>query len=129
MLLKAGNKTAQISRCLSILPSTFYYRIRYRAFKLIDARLEIAMNSIHNEIDGIYGKSRMLAELVKKDFQLGLDKVRCLIKKLGLVAKIPKSHSSPRDGKSSILAPNHLNRQFNPATIMPISEQGKAGSI
>ena len=36
---------------------------------------------------------------------------------LGLVAKRPKQQVYPRGGKSSILASNHLNRQFNPATI------------
>ncbi|WP_392560696.1 IS3 family transposase [Orbus mooreae] len=117
MLKKAGNETAQICRCLSLAPSTFYYRIKHRACKLMNTRLEIAIKSIHNEMDGIYGKRRMLVELVKKGFKLGLDKVRRLMRKLGLVAKRPKQHSYPRGGKSSLLAPNHLNRQFNPATI------------
>jgi len=70
MLKKAGNEAAQICRCLSLSPSSFYYRIKSRAFKLINARLEIAMKSIHNEMDGIYGKRRMLVELVKKGFKL-----------------------------------------------------------
>jgi len=117
MLKKAGNETSQIYRYLSLSPSTFYYRIKYHAFKLINTRLEIAMKSIHDKMDGIYGKRRMLVELVKKGFKLGLDKVRCLMKKLGLVAKRPKQHSYPRGGKSSILASSYLNRQFNPATI------------
>lgn len=117
-------------------PIIFYYRIKHRAFKLINTRLEIAMKSIHNEMDGIYGKRRMLVELIKKGFKLGLDKVRRLMKKLGLVAKRPKQHVYPRGGKSSILASNHLNRQFNPATInrywsgdITIFAPDKAGSI
>ncbi|WP_272914551.1 MULTISPECIES: IS3 family transposase [unclassified Gilliamella] len=84
---------------------------------MINTRLEIAMKSIHNEMDGIYGKRRMLVELIKKGVKLGLDKVRRLMKTLGLVAKRPKQHVYPSGDKSSILAPNHLNRQFNPATI------------
>ena len=31
-------------------PIIFYYRIKHRAFKLINTRLEIAMKSIHNEM-------------------------------------------------------------------------------
>lgn len=61
------------------------------------------MKSIHNEMDGIYGKRRMLIELVKRGFKIGLDKVRRLMKKLGLIAKKPKQHVYPRGGKSSIL--------------------------
>lgn len=75
------------------------------------------MKKIHNELDGIYGKRRMLVELIKRGFCLGIDKVRRLMKKLSLVAKRPKAHVYPRGGKSSLLVPNRLNRQFNPTEI------------
>ncbi|WP_392562081.1 IS3 family transposase [Orbus sturtevantii] len=114
MLKKAGNSIHQICRCLSLSSSTFYYRMKPRASKLTNISLEIAMKASHHDMDGIYGKCRMLVELIKKGFKLGLDKIRRVMKKLGLVAKTPKRHAYPRGGKSSILAPNHLNWQFNP---------------
>lgn len=39
----------------------------------MNARLEIAMKSIHNQMDGIYGKRKVLVELIKRDFKLGID--------------------------------------------------------
>ena len=51
------------------------------------------------------------------DFDLGIYKVRTSMKRLKLVAKRPKQHHYPSNGKASVIAPNHLNRLFNPEHI------------
>lgn len=47
-------------------------------------------------------------------FNIGIYRVRTAIKQLQPVAKQPKQHRYPIGGKASVIAPNYLNRQFNP---------------
>jgi len=68
-------------------------------------------------MDATYGKRRMLIELQAMGFSLGIHKVRTAMKRLKLVAKRPKQHRYPSGSKASVLAPNHLNRQFNPEQL------------
>jgi len=68
-------------------------------------------------MDATYGKRRMLTELQSVGFNVGLHKVRTSMKRLKLVAKRPKQHRYPASGKASVIAPNYLNRQFNPERI------------
>ena len=75
------------------------------------------MKHIHNDMDATYGKRRMLSELLDMGFTLGLDKVRRFMKRLQLIAKRPKQHKYPVGGKASVIAPNILNRQFNPESL------------
>lgn len=68
-------------------------------------------------MDATYGKRRMLSELLDMGFKLGIDKVRRFMKRLKLIAKRPKQHKYPVGGKASVIAPNTLNRQFNPESL------------
>ncbi len=77
-------------------------------------RLKAAMQQIHSDMDATYGKRRMLSELKEMGFTVGLEKVRRWMKRLSLVAKRPKQHRYPSGGAASVIAPNKLNRQFNP---------------
>ncbi|HIF9061306.1 TPA: hypothetical protein ACX6MH_001477 [Photobacterium damselae] len=72
------------------------------------------MHQIHNEMDATYGKRRMLSELKDMGFTVGLALDE---KKLNLVAKRPKLHRYPSGGLASVIAPNKLNRQFNPEQL------------
>ncbi len=117
MLKKAGNKVQQICRCLSIAASTFYYRSKPKVINSEQVKLEAAMKQVHVDMDATYGKRRMLIELQAMGFSLGIHKVRTVMKRLDLVAKRPKQHRYPSGGKASVIAPNHLNRQFNPEQL------------
>ncbi|MBG5971824.1 IS3 family transposase [Proteus vulgaris] len=75
------------------------------------------MQQIHNDMDATYGKRRMVSELQDMGFSVGLEKVRRWMKKLNLVAKRPKQHRYPSGGVASVIAPNKLNRQFNPEQL------------
>nr|WP_232733529.1 IS3 family transposase [Vibrio sp. HA2012] len=114
---KAGYHVQQICRCLSIAASTFYHRLRPKTIDAERVRLEAAMKQIHHDMDATYGKRRMLSELLDMGFTLGIEKVRRWMKRLNLVAKRPKQHRYPIGGKPSVIAPNRLNRQFNPEAI------------
>lgn len=71
------------------------------------------MKQIHHDVNATYGKRRMRVELREMGFTIGIEKVRCKMKMLGLIAKRPKQHKYPAGEKASVLAPNKLNRQFN----------------
>lgn len=75
------------------------------------------MKQVHVDMDATYGKRRILSELQAMDFDLGIHKVRTSMKRLKLIAKRPQQHRYLSGGKASVIAPNHLNRQFNPEHI------------
>lgn len=77
-------------------------------------RLTAAIEHVHHEMDATYGSRRMLSEVRELGFNVGRYKVRRLMRQLKLVAKRPKQHRYPAYGKLSVIAPNMLNRQFNP---------------
>ena len=80
-------------------------------------RLTAAIEHVHNEMDATYGSRRMLSELRELSFNVGRYKVRRVMRQLKLVAKRPRQHRYPAYGKLSAVAPNMLNRQFNPEKI------------
>ena len=75
------------------------------------------MEHVHQEMDATYGSRRMLSEVRELGFDIGRYKVRRLMRQLKLVAKRPKQHCYPAYGKLSVIAPNMLNRQFNPEKV------------
>ncbi len=88
-LKKAGNNVQQICRCLSLAPSTFYYRAKPKVINVEKVKLDAAMKQVHHDMDATYGKRRMLVELQSMDFELGIHRVRTSMKRLKLVAKRP----------------------------------------
>ena len=70
---------------------------------------------IHADVHATYGSRRMRVELNAQGFAVGRYKVRSLMQALKLKAKRPKQHHYPQTGKPNVVAPNSLNRQFNPS--------------
>ncbi|VVS91441.1 hth-like domain [Desulfoluna spongiiphila] len=62
-----------------------------------------------------YGSRRILEELLKKGYQIGREKVRNLMKKLGLKPKLSKKYRITTNSNHKYpVAKNLLDRQFNP---------------
>ena len=104
-----------ICRHLHCARSSYYRRV---APKVIDAdavKLRAAARHIHADVHATYGSRRMQVELNVQGFTAGRYKVRSLMQALQLKAKRPKQHRYPITGKPSAVAPNSLNRQFNPS--------------
>lgn len=97
-----------------MLRSAFYARCKVKPIKSEQVRLTAAIEHVHHEMDATYGSRRMLSEVRELGFNVGRYKVRRLMRQLKLVAKRPKQHRYPAYGKLSAIAPNMLNRQFNP---------------
>ena len=61
-----------------------------------------------------YGARRIMEELNNQGHQIGIYKVRRLMRELGLKAKSPRRYKVTTDSRHSFpVAPNKLNRQFD----------------
>jgi len=104
-----------ICRHLKCAPSRYYRRAAPKATDANAVKLRAAVRHIHADVHATYGSRRMQVELNAQGFAVGRYKVRSLMQALQLKAKRPKQHRYPVAGTPSQIAPNSLNRQFNPA--------------
>lgn len=103
-----------ICRNLKCARSSYYRRVAPKAIDTKAVKLRAAVRHTHTDVHSTYGSRRMQAELNAQGFIVGRYKVRSLMRALQLKAKRPKQHRYPVAGKPSQIAPNSLNRQFNP---------------
>ena len=104
-----------ICRNLNQARSSYYRRTSPKVIDVKAVELRAAIRRIHTDVQATYGSRRMCAELNAQGFCVGRYKVRTLMQALQLKAKRPKPHHYPATGKSNAIAPNSLNRQFNPS--------------
>ena len=104
-----------ICRNLNQARSSYYRRAATKAIDVNAVKLRAAVRHIHADVHATYGSRRMQAELHAQGFTVGRYKVCNLMQALQLKAKRPKQHRYPVAGKPSQIAPNSLNRQFNPS--------------
>ena len=106
---------ADICRNLNQAPITYYRRVAPKAIDANAVKLRAAVRHIHADVHATYGSRRMQVELNAQGYAVGRYKVRSLMQALQLKAKRPKQHRYLVTGKPSQVAPNSLNRQFNPS--------------
>ena len=94
--------------------SRYYRKLVQKPIDVEMIKLKAVVRQIHGEMHASCGNRRMRAELNAQGFVVGRYKVRSLMQALSLKAKRPKQHRYPVAGKPSAVAPNALNRQFNP---------------
>ena len=85
----------------------------------IDARrvqLRSEVKVIAKDTRHSYGSRRMSRELCDRGHRVGRHQAASLMREAGVVAKVSKPHRYPRSGLPDVVAPNHLNRQFDVAT-------------
>ncbi len=104
-----------ICRNLKCARSSYYRRAAPKVIDVNAVKLRAAVRHIHTDVHATYGSRRMRVELNAQGFAVGRYKVRSLMQALQLKAKRPKQHRYPMAGKPSQVAPNSLNRQFNPS--------------
>ena len=104
-----------ICRHLGHTLTTYYRRATPKAIDANAVNLRDAARHIHVDVHATYVSRRMCVELNAQGFAVGRYKLRNLMQSLQLKAKRPKQHRYPVDGKPSTVAPNSLNRQFNPS--------------
>lgn len=106
-----------ICRNLGHARTTYYRRATPKPIDANAVSLRAAIRHTHADVHATYGSRRMCVELNAQGFSVGRYKVRSLMKALQLKAKRPKQHRYPIAGQPSAIAPNSLNRQFNPTVI------------
>jgi putative transposase len=123
-LKKAGFKVTEVCKQLSLDRSHYYRKLVQKPISVEAVKLKVAVRQIHAEMHATYGSRRVCAELRSQGFTVGRYKVRSVMKSLSLKAKRPKQHRYPFAGKPSVIAPNALNRQFNPPMANIRTRQG-----
>ena len=103
-----------ICRNLKLQRSSFYRRSAQKPINVAEVKLKAKVHEIHREMHATYGSRRMRAELIAQGYALGRYKTRRVMRDLSLKAKRPKQHRYLVTGQISSIAPNTLNRQFNP---------------
>lgn len=72
------------------------------------------VRQIHDDSGHSYGSRRMSGELCRQGYEIGRHRARSLMRSAQLVVQFKRRHYYSR-GKSSAIAPNRLDRQFNVA--------------
>jgi hypothetical protein len=79
-----------------------------------EAALKARIQAIFKTHRSKYGARRIMKELNNQGHQIGIFKVRRLMRELGLKAKLPRRHKVTTDSRHSFsVAPNILDRQFD----------------
>ncbi len=95
--------------------STYYAQIRPKPVNVEHMMIMSAIKSISVEIGSTYGRRRMKEDLAIKGFKLGIYRIVTLMKQALVKAIRPsRKHYYPNAGKAHLIAPNLLERQFNP---------------
>ena len=113
-LKKAHFNVTDICRNLGHAHTTYYRRATLKAIDTNAVKLRAAARHIHADVHATYDSKALCVELKAQGFTVGSYKVRSLMQALQLKAKRLKQHPYPVAGKPSQIAPNSLNRQFNP---------------
>jgi transposase InsO family protein len=95
--------------------TTYYAQIRPNSIKTEEAMIMAAIKNIAIETGSTYGRRRMKVALAMKGFKFGIYRTATLMKQAAVKAIRPsRKHYYPTVGKAHFIAPNLLERQFNP---------------
>ncbi|MDE8604409.1 IS3 family transposase [Marinomonas sp. RSW2] len=101
-------------RLFDLPVSNYYYvsLVRPEDEDIKQRMVKIFEESLHS-----YGKRRLVIDLRKALFKIGVFKTARLMKTLGLVAKRPKKPHYYKMGEEQPTTPHLLQRAFNPTDI------------
>lgn len=116
--MKKAYKVTQLCRVLEVNRSTYYDWLARQGRPAGSGRQRLLteVKTIHHESRASYGRRRMSAELRRRSFDVGPYQARNLMREAGLAVDVPKPPIYPKTrGKPDVVAPNHLDRQFDVA--------------
>jgi len=117
---KACYPVRTICRALDLSPSGFYaWRHRPRAARAqTDRRLRVQIRAVHAESRGRYGSPRVHEALQQQAIRVGRNRVIRLMRAEGLHGRPTRRFRvTTRADPHAAPAPNHLQRQFQPARL------------
>jgi len=95
--------------------STYYAQQRPKPIQTEETMMIATIKSIAAETSSTYGRRPMKVALAMKGFKLGIYRTATLMKQAAVKAIRPsRKHYYPNAGKAHLIAPNLLDRQFNP---------------
>jgi transposase InsO family protein len=112
--LKKAHSIRMLCSVLEVSRSS-YYAGRRTCRARIDPAVMAAVREIHRRHRRSYGTRRMAAELRGQGHAVGRHRARTLMRQAGVWADVHRRHCYRPAGPPARVAPNHLNRQFNPA--------------
>lgn len=93
----------------------YVWRSQEIKLKAEEIRIKYEVISLFNSSKQTYGTRRILEGLKQKGYQVGRFRVRMLMKEHGLKARYPKKYRITTNSNHTLMvAPNILNREFNP---------------
>lgn len=110
-----GYSVHELCSLFQLSESTYYAQLRPKRIKLEERVMLTRIKSIAAETGSTYGRRWMKAALVIEGFKLGIHRTVTLMKQAKVQAIKPsRKHYYPNAGKAHLIAPNLLNRQFEP---------------
>ncbi|WP_105608967.1 IS3 family transposase [Cronobacter sakazakii] len=105
-----------LCRVLDVHPSGFYAWLRQPHSRRYHADLKLTgqIKQFWLESGCVYGYRKLHLDLRDTGYQCGVNKVRQLMKRVGIKAQVGYRSPRARKGEASIVTPNRLQRQFNP---------------
>lgn len=105
-----------VTRCCRLLglARSSYYAARHKRPKPPSPLLS-AVTDLHESSRHTYGSRRMSAALRQQGHAVGRQRARRLMRQAGLAVARRRNQHYRRHTKPAAAAPNHLNRQFQPA--------------
>lgn len=116
-MIEGATKKLSVRRlcCALDIPRSSYYAMRRpRAERSIEPQLEKKIRLLHKEHRGALGSRGFVKALKAQGVQVGRHRMRSLMKSLGLVRRRAQHAHYRRATKPSNIAPNVLERRFDP---------------
>lgn len=102
-------------RILQVPRSSYYAALKPRPKKMIEPKLDKLMRQLHQDSRQSIGTRSMAKALSHAGYRMGRHRARSLMQAAGLERRRKRYSHYRRATKPAVLAPNVLNRQFNPA--------------
>ena len=110
---KVDYSAQEICSAFKLPVSSYYYQAVGLSSK--DKRMIVSIKAISESVSNTYGKRRMKLDLEAEGYTIGRYKTKKLMNHAGIKVVIPrKRHYYENNKEESKLAPNILNRRFNP---------------
>ena len=111
--LRAHYSQQELLSTFNVPRSTYsYHRWRVSDNNTERERLKVKVKSIYQTSRGSAGSHTIAGQLRQSGEAIGRYKVRGLMKEIGLVSTQQKRHRYRLSENESVIAPNHLSRQF-----------------
>lgn len=113
--VQANLSVRHVCRLLGIPRSSYYFKRPPKPARRVERQLGQQIRKLHHEHRGALGSRGFVKALNTKGVEVGRQRMRGLMKRLELVKRRPRYGHYRRATKPANIAPNVLDRRFNPS--------------